>query len=150
MLADYLNNPLMPMSYSGVSEKWYEVARTLERSLFKKLDVFMYLSASHDNAFDLVYVSFDEINRRLTRCYHVKFAVRMKTNYLIVRHGMWRKKYLVVDYDENAGIVVIANKRKSKCWILSKNLPYDKAAFDKILNSVGQHGVDVRNLKMFY
>ena len=33
MKADYFNNPLVPF-------KWYEVASTLERSLFKKLDVF--------------------------------------------------------------------------------------------------------------
>ena len=150
MLADYLNNPLMPMSYSGVSEKWYEVARTLERSLFEKLDVFMYLSVTQDNAFDLVYVAVDEISRKLTKCYHGKFVVRMRRNYLIIRKGLWRKRYLVVDYDETAGIVVLSNKRKSKCWILSKKLPYDKAACDKIIKSAEKQGVDMKNLKIYY
>lgn len=150
MLADYFNSPLMPMSYSGVSEKWYEVARTLERSLFKKLDVFMYLSVTHDNAFDLIYVAIDEINRKLTKCYHGKIVVRMRKNYFIIRNGLWRKKFFVLDYDEEAGIVALANKRKSKCWILSKKLPYDKVGFDKILKSVEKQGVDVNNLTMFY
>lgn len=150
MLADYFNNPLMPMLYSGVSEKWYEVACTLERSLFKKLDVFMYLSATHDNAFDLLYVSYDEINRRLMRCYHGKFVVRMRKNYLIIRNGLWRKKYLIVGYDEQYEIVALSNKRKSKCWILSKKLPYDRAAFDKIIKSAERQGVDVKKLQLFY
>ena len=150
MLADYLNNPLMLMSHSGMSEKWYEVARTLERSLFKKLDVFMYLSANQDNTFDLLYVAFDEINRRLTKCYRGKFVVRMRNNYLIIRNGLWRKKYLVIEYDDEAGIVALSNKRKSKCWILSKKLPYDKVAFEKIVESVERQGVEVKNLKYFY
>ena len=149
-MTDYLNNPSMPMLYSGMSEKWYEVARTLERSLFKKLDVFMYLSATHDDTFNLVYVAFDEINRRLTKCYRGKFVVRMHKNYLIIRHGLWRKKYLVVDYDTTAGIVVLSNKRKSKCWVLSKKLPYDKVACEKIIKSAEKQGIDVKNLKYYY
>lgn len=142
MKADYFNNPLVPF-------KWYEVARTLERSLFKKLDVFMYLSATHDNAFELLYVSVNEINRRLTKCYHGKFVIRMQNNYLIIRNGLWRKRYLVVEHDEAAGIVILANKRKSKCWILSNKLPYDKTALDILLKSAERKGVDMSNIRFF-
>ena len=142
MKADYFNNPLVPF-------KWYEVARTLERSLFKKLDVFMYLSATHDNAFELLYVSVNEINRRLTKCYHGKFVIRMRNNYLIIRNGLWRKRYLVVEHDEAAGIVILANKRKSKCWILSNKLPYDKTALEILLKSAERKGVDMNNIRFF-
>ena len=142
MKADYFNNPLVPF-------KWYEVARTLERSLFKKLDVFMYLSATHDNAFELLYVSINEINRHLTKCYHGKFVIRMRNNYLIIRNGLWRKRYLVVEHDEAAGIVILANKRKSKCWILSNKLPYDKTALEILLKSAERKGVDMNNIRFF-
>lgn len=147
MKADYFNNPLMPMLYSGVTDKWYEVARTRERSFFKKLDVYMYLSAAHDNAFELLYVSIDDINRRLTKCYHGKFVVRMRKNYLIIRNGLWRKKILVLDYNESCGIIALVNKRKSRCWILSKNMPYDKAALEKILDSAEKHGVNINDIE---
>ena len=142
MKADYFNNPLVPF-------KWYEVARTLERSLFKKLDVFMYLSATHDNTFELLYVSVNEINRRLTKCYHGKFVIRMRNNYLIIRNSLWRKRYLVVEHDEAAGIVILANKRKSKCWILSNKLPYDKTALEILLKSAERKGVDMSNIRFF-
>ena len=143
MLADYFNNPLVPC-------KWYEVARTREKSIFKKVDVFVYLSMTHDNAFDLLYVSIDEINRRLTKCYHGKFVVKIKDNYLIIRKGLFRKKLLIVAFDEASNIVALSNRRKTKCWILSKNIPYDEDAFKMILNRLEVQGFDVKSIELFY
>lgn len=142
MLADYNNNLLMP--------KWYEIARTRERRLFKKVDVFMYMSVTQDNAFDLLYVSFDEINRRMTRCYHGKFVIKKRNNYLIIRQGLWRKRFLIMAHDEEKNIVALSNKRKSKVWILSKKLPYDKSAFDNVMKSVERQGVDMSKIEYYY
>ena len=142
MLADYLNNPLMPY-------KWYEVARTREKNLFKKVDVFMYLSMTHDNSFDLLYVSVDEINRRLTKCYHGKFVIKMRNNYLIIRQGLWRKKFLIIAQSRDADIVALSNKWKSRVWILAKNLPYDKNDFAKVMESVAEQGFDMNNIEIF-
>ena len=143
MLADYFNNPLVPC-------KWYEVARTREKSIFKKVDVFVYLSMTHDNSFDLLYVSIDEINRRLTKCYHGKFVVKIKDNYLIIRRGLFRKKLLIVAFDEASNIVALSNRRKTRCWILSKNIPYDEDAFKMILNRLEVQGFDVKSIELFY
>ena len=143
MLADYFNNPLMPF-------KWYEVARTREKRLFQKVDVFMYLSMTHDNAFDLLYVSIDEINRRLTKCYHGKFVIKMRNNYLIIRKGLWRKKFLIIAKDEESNIVALSNRRKSKVWVLSKTLPYDKYAFDKVMEEVANQGFILNDIELFY
>lgn len=150
MLADYFNNPLMLMSHSGVSEKWYEVARSREKRLFKKVDVFMYLSMTHDNAFDLLYVAYDEINRRLMRCYHGKFVLKMRNDYLIIRQGLWRKKFLIVAKNDDLNLVALSNKRKSKIWILSQKLPYDNADFDTIMKTLENQGFDVGNIELFY
>ena len=150
MSADYYNNPLMPMSYSGVSEKWYEVARSREKRLFQKVDVFMYLSMSQDNAFDLLYVAIDEVNQHLIKCYHGKFIVKLKNNYLIIRQGLWRKKYLIIADDDEKNIIALSNRRKSKVWILSKKLPYDKTAFEKVLKSVKNQGFDMDDIELFY
>lgn len=143
MLADYCNNPLMPF-------KWYEVARTREKCLINKVDVFMYLSVTHDNAFDLLYVSLDNINRRMTRCYHGKFVVKMRENGLILRHGLWRKRFWVIANDEKNNIVALSNKRKSKVWILSKQLPYDAIAFEEVLQSVEKQGFDRNSIVLYY
>ena len=140
MVADYTNNPLLPF-------KWYEVARTREKQVFKKMDVFMYLSMTHDNAFDLVYVSVDEINRRLTKCYHGKFVVRLKNNYLILRQGLWRKKFLIVAKNDESDIVALSNRRKSKVWILSKQMPYDETAFEKVMDSLKNQGFDTDSIE---
>ena len=150
MLADYFNNPLMPMSYSGVSEKWYEVARSREKRLFKKVDVFMYLSMNHDNEFDLLYVAVDEINRRLTRCYHGKFVVKMRKNYLIIRQRLWIKRFFIIAKEEESYIVALSNRRKSKVWILAKKLPYNNDAFEKVLKSIEIQGFDSKDIEFFY
>ena len=149
MLADYFNNSLMPMSYSGVSEKLYEVARSHEKRLFQKLDVFMYLSMTQDNAFDLLYVSIDEINRCMTKCYHGKFVVKLKKDYLIIRQGLWRKKFIIIAKDEESNIIALSNRRKSKVWILSKKLPYDKNAFNLVMESIAKQGFDMNSIEIF-
>ena len=142
MLADYFNNQLMPC-------KWSEVARTREKCLFKKVDVFMYLSVTHDNAFDLLYVAVDEINRCLTRCYHGKFVVKMRKNYLIIRQGLWRKRFFIIAKDEKSEIVALSNRRKSKIWILSKKLPFDQVSFENVLKSMEKQGFDLKTIEIY-
>lgn len=143
MLADYFNNPL-------ISYKWYEVARTREKCIIKKVDVFMYLSLTHDDAFELLYVAYDETNRRMMRNYHGKFVIKMTDDYLIIRHGLWRKKYLIVAKNDDCNLVALSNRRKSKVWILSHSLPYDNADFDEIMKSLENQGFDTGNIELFY
>lgn len=150
MSADYFNSPLAPMSCSGAAEKWYEVARSREKRLFRKVDVFMYLFKNQNDTFDLLYVAFDEINRRFTKCYRGKFVVKTKNNYLIIRKGLLRKRFFIVAYDDVSGMVALSNKRKSKCWILSKNLPYDKISFENIMRSLKNNGFNLENIELFY
>ena len=150
MKADYFNNPLVPMSYSGMSGKWYEVARSREKRLFKKVDVFMYLSVNKDNTFEMLYVYVDAVNRRFAKSYHGKIVLEHGKYYLIIKKGLWRKKYLVVASDERFGLVTLTNTSKSKCWIVSKCLPYDRAAFENILDVAEKTGVDVNNIELFY
>lgn len=142
MSADYFNNPLMPY-------KWYVVACTPMRSIFKKVDVFMYLTMTHDNAFDLLYVAIDEINQHLIKCYHGKFVVKMRNNYLIIRNGLWRKRFKIIAKDDDSNIVALTNRWESKVWILSKKMPYDKNAFERILESIEKQGFDMDSLELF-
>jgi len=150
MSADYFSNPLALMSHSGVVDKWYEVARSRERRLIKKLDVFIYLSMTYDDAFELLYVSFDELNRRLTKCYRGKFMVKHKPKCLIIRHGLCRRKFLIIDFDEKAQMVALSDKKKSKFWILSRRLPYDESTCDRMIKFLETQGFDVKNTEFFY
>ena len=129
--------------------KWYVVACTREKSIFKKVDVFMYLSMTHDNAFDLLYVAIDEVNQHLVKCYHGKFVVKQKNNCLIIRQGLWRKKFIIIEKNDENEIVALSNRWKSKIWILSKKLPYNKIAFEKVLKSVESQGFDMDDIELF-
>ena len=129
--------------------KWYVVACTREKSIFKKVDVFMYLSMTHDDAFDLLYVAIDEVNQHLVKCYHGKFVVKQKNNCLIIRQGLWRKKFIIIEKDDENEIVALSNRWKSKVWILSKKLPYNKTAFEKVLKSVESQGFDMDDIELF-
>ena len=123
-----------------MTQKWYEVARSRDNRFLKKMDVFMYLSATYDNAFELLYVSCDQFNRRLTRCYHGKFLVKRKGDFIIIWHGLCRKKLLVLDYDSSAGLVAIANRSKTKAAVFSTSLPFDKNSLEKMINNVEKQG----------
>ena len=109
----------------------------------------MYLSMTHDNAFDLLYVAIDEVNQHLTKCYHGKFVVKQRNNSLIIRQGLWRKKFFIIANDDENSIVALSNRRKSRIWILSKKLPYDKNAFEKIVKSLEEQGFDMGSLELF-
>lgn len=126
-----------------MTQKWYEVARSRDNRFLKRMDVFMYLSTTYDNAFELLYVTVDQFNRRLTRCYRGKFMVRKKNNYIIIWHGLCRKKLVVMDYNEDAGLVAIANRRKTRVCILSLRLPCDKNAFELMKNNVEKQGFEI-------
>ena len=130
--------------------KWYEIARSYEKRLFDKVDVFMYLSMTHDNAFDLLYVTVDEINRKMTKTYHGKFVIKKKNNYLIIRRGLWRKRLQIIAQDDEKNIVVLANRCKSRIWVLSKNLPYDKPTLANVMKSVENQGVDMSKIQYYY
>ena len=150
MSADYFNSSLVPMSYSGTTKKWYEVARSRENRLYKKIDVFMYLSMIHDDSFELLYVSLDEINRRVTRSYHGRFVIKKRNNYLIIRHGLCHRKLRIVSYDEKAGLVALSNRNQSKMWILSSSLPVDKDAYENMMGEISKAGYDVSDIELFY
>ena len=75
--------------------------------------------------------------------------MKLDDNYLIIRKGLWRKKFLIIEKDDESKIVVLSNKRKSKIWIFSETVSYDKAAFEKIMKNLEEKGFDVENIELF-
>ncbi len=132
-----------------MTQKWYEVARSRDNRFIKKMDVFMFMSLTYDNAFELLYVSCDQFNRRLTRCYHGRFVLRQKGRFLVIRCGLWRKKFQILNYDENAGMIAICNRRKTQAFVLSKTLPFDKTAYDRIKEDLVKQSLDVEILEIY-
>ena len=135
--------------YFIMTQKWYEVARSRDNRFLKKMDVFIYLSTTYDNAFELLYVSFDQFNRSLTRCYHGKFVIKKKGDYIVIRHGLCRKRLVILDYDGQAGLVAIANRRKTRASILSKSLPFDKNSFERMKNDIEKQGFEMMTAEIY-
>lgn len=126
-----------------MTQKWYEVARSRDSRFLKKIDVFVYLSTTYDNAFELLYVSCDQFNRRLTKCYHGKFLIKKSDRFLIIWHGLCRKKLVVLDYDGEAGLVALANRRKTRACVLSRKLPFDKKSLENMMKNVEKQGFEM-------
>ena len=150
MKEDYFNSHNVILSDTNTMVKWYEVARFRDNRLIKKLDEFAYLSIVHENSFELLYVTVDELNRRVTRNYHGKIIAKKGENYLIIRRGLIRHKLLILSYDEKACLVALSNRFKTKVRILSSCLPVDSEAFQKMMNAVSERGFDVNDIEMLY
>ena len=150
MKEDYFNSHDVILSDTNTMVKWYEVARSRDNRLIKKLDEFAYISMARDNLFELLYVTVDELNCRVTRSYHGKIVSKSGKNYLIIRRGLFRHKLLILSYDEKAGLVALSNRFKTKVRILSSCLPVDNDAFQKMMNIVSEHGFDVNDIELLY
>ena len=111
---------MKPIVNSQLTGKWYKITRDFHSQEFQFTEIFIYLSLnenrkkSSDNyILDLLYVGVKEDRSKVLRKKSLRIKKKDKLNYLIIRSLFFRKKFKVLLFDKDNGILILSDKRKN-------------------------------------
>lgn len=111
---------MKPIVDSQLTGKWYKITRDFHSQEFKFTEIFIYLSLnenkkkSSDNyLLDLLYVGVKEDRSKVLRKKSLRIRKKDKINYLIIRSLFLRKKFKVLLFEKDNGILILSDKRKN-------------------------------------
>ena len=111
---------MKPIVNSQLTGKWYKITRDFHSQELKFTEIFIYLSLnenkkkSSDNyLLDLLYVGVKEDRSKVLEKKSLRIRKKDKINYLIIRSLFFRKKFKVLLFDKDNGILILSDKRKN-------------------------------------
>ena len=111
---------MKPIVDSQLTGKWYKITRDFHSQEFKFTEIFIYLSLnenrkkSSDNyLLDLLYVGVKEDRSKVLNKKSLRIKNKDKINYLIIRSLFFRKKFKVLLFDKDNGVLILSDKRKN-------------------------------------
>lgn len=111
---------MKPIVDSQLTGKWYKITRDFHSQELKFTEIFIYLSLnenkkkSSDNyLLDLLYVGVKEDRSKVLKKKSLRIRKKDKINYLIIRSLFFRKKFKVLVFEEDNGILILSDKRKN-------------------------------------
>ncbi len=111
---------MKPIVDSQLTGKWYKITRDFHSQEFQFTEIFIYLSLnenkkkSSDNyLLDLLYVGVKEDRSKVLRKKSLRIRKKDKINYLIIRSLFFRKKFKVLLFDKDNGVLILSDKRKN-------------------------------------
>ena len=111
---------MKPIVDSQLTGKWYKITRDFHSQEFQFTEIFIYLSLnenrkkSSDNyLLDLLYVGVKEDRSKVLKKKSLGIKKKDKINYLIIRSLFFRKKFKVLLFDKDNGILILSDKRKN-------------------------------------
>ena len=111
---------MKPIVNSQLTGKWYKITRDFHSQELKFTEIFIYLSLnerrkkSSDNyLLDLLYVGVKEDISKVLKKKSLRIRKKDKINHLIIRSLFFRKKFKVLLFDKDNGILILSDKRKN-------------------------------------
>ena len=111
---------MKPIVDSQLTGKWYKITRDFHSQELKFTEIFIYLSLnenkkkSSDNyLLDLLYVGVKEDRSKVLKKKSLRIRKKDKINYLIIRSLFFRKKFKVLLFEKDNGILILSDKRKN-------------------------------------
>ncbi len=133
---------MKPIVNSQLTGKWYKITRDFHSQEFKFTEIFIYLSLnerrkkSSDNyLLDLLYVGVKEDRSKVLRKKSLRIRKKDKINYLIIRSLFFRKKFKVLLFDKDNGILILSDKRKN-ISIYSRRHKIGHEALEDLLSKI--------------
>ncbi len=111
---------MKPIVDSQLTGKWYKITRDFHSHELKFTEIFIYLSLnenkkkSSDNyLLDLLYVGVKEDRSKVLKKKSLRIKNKEKLNYLIIKSLFFRKKFKVLLFNKDNGILILSDKRKN-------------------------------------
>ena len=117
--------------------KWYSIARAYNRFEMEFFDIFVYVSVGCEKYLELLYVGIKEDRSKTLKKLTLNILTKNDTCFIVIRKGLFRKKLKVLTFDENEGILILADKKMKYVSILSKKAELRHEVVEKCLNSIG-------------
>ena len=110
---------------SQLTGKWYKLTRDFRSRELKFAEIFIYLSVNglrttNNSHLDLLYVGVKEDRNKILRKMSLRIIEKSSYNYLIVSNFIFRKKFKVLLFDEENGILILSDKRMKIISIYSR------------------------------
>ncbi len=105
---------------SQLTGKWYKITRDFHSQELKFTEIFIYLSLNerrktsiNNYLLDLLYVGVKEDRRKALRKKSLRIKKKDNLYYLIIRSLFYKKKFKVLLFDNDNGILILSDKRKN-------------------------------------
>ena len=110
---------------SQLTGKWYKLTRDFRSRELKFAEIFIYLSVNglrttNNSHLDLLYVGVKEDRNKILRKMSLRIIEKSSYNYLIVSNFIFRKKFKVLLFDEENGILILSDRRMKIISIYSR------------------------------
>ena len=129
---------------SQLTGKWYKHTRDSHSRELKFVEIFIYLShkvnelrSVNNNHLDLLYVGVKEDRSKILRKMSLRTVSIDDCNYLIIRKFLFCKKYRVLLFDEENGILILSDKRKKNISIYSRRIKVKIDLIEYYLKKIG-------------
>ena len=133
---------MKPIVNSQLTGKWYKITRDFHSQEFKFTEIFIYLSLnenkkkSSDNyLLDLLYVGVKEDRSKVLEKKSLRIRKKDKLNYLIIRSLFFRKKFKVLLFDKDNGVLILSDKRKN-ISIYSRRHKIEHGVLEDLLSKI--------------
>ena len=133
---------MKPIVNSQLTGKWYKITRDFHSQEFQFTEIFIYLSLnerrekSSDNyLLDLLYVGVKEDRSKVLKKKSLRIRKKDKINYLIIRSLFFRKKFKVLLFDKDNGILILSDKRKN-ISIYSRRHKIEHVVLEDLLSKI--------------
>ena len=110
---------------SQLTGKWYKLTRDFRSRELKFAEIFIYLSVNglrttNNSHLDLLYVGVKEDRNKILRKMSLRIIEKNGCDYLIVSNIIFKKKFKVLLFDEENGILILSDKRMKNISIYSR------------------------------
>lgn len=112
---------------SQLTGKWYKHTRDFRSRELKFVEIFIYLSVNGlrttdycRTSYDLLYVGVKEDRNKILRKMSLRIIEKNGCDYLIVSNIIFKKKFKVLLFDEENGILILSDKRMKNISIYSR------------------------------